>query len=748
MFAEVIVDISLEKLDRIFQYIIPEPLKEKAVPGAQVKVPFGKGNRMVDGFIVGLSEKADYPVERMKSIAEIPKKAVVMESQLIALAYWIKKQYGGTLNDALRTVLPVKKTVKAVEKRYLHRLASEEQFMQFKSECEKKHRTAQARLAAAFMEKDHWELGELKKAYGITMPVVHALEERNLICMTSDQIYRNPQLSNVKLEQKKQPVTLNEEQLGAVSDIMKAYESGVRTPWLLHGVTGSGKTEVYMELIRRMISLGKQCIVLIPEISLTFQTVQRFSRQFGSQVSFLHSRLSQGERFDQYVRAKKGEISVMIGPRSALFTPFSRLGLIIVDEEQENSYKSESVPRYHAREAAIYRSRLCGGMVVLGSATPSVETYYHVQKGDYGISRLTKRAVLHAVLPNVHVVDMREELKEGNRSIFSRSLKTLIRDRLSKKQQIMLFLNRRGFAGFVSCRSCGQALKCPHCDVSLTFHQNRKGDRGALVCHYCGYETEMVTRCPACGSHYVGTFGIGTQKVEQYLAKEFPDARILRMDADTTRGKEGHEKILLAYQNHEADILVGTQMIVKGHDFPNVTLVGAIAADLSLNGADYTAAEKTYQLLAQAAGRAGRGSIPGDVVIQTYQPNHYSICAAADKDYQSFYQNEITFRTMAGYPPVQHLLAVFVSSGEENAVEACAKAAAVFLKDYKNIQVLGPMKASPYRANDQYRNVIYVRDPDSERLIFYKERLEEWLKEQAGYRDTSVTYDFDPSHSY
>ena len=651
MFAEVIVDISLEKLDRIFQYRIPEALEEKAVPGAQVRVPFGKGNRIVDGFIVSLSAEAGYPVERMKSIVEIPKKAVVMESQLIALAYWMRKQYGGTMNDALRTVLLVKKTVRAVEKRYLHRLVSVEQLALFRRECEKKHRTAQARLAAALMEKDHWELSELKEKYGVTKPVVRALEEKKLVLQTSDRIYRNPQFEGMSLDGG-QSFPLNEEQSRAVSDIMTEYESGVHRPWLLHGVTGSGKTEVYMELIRRMLALGKECIVLIPEIALTFQTVQRFRQQFGNKISFLHSRLSQGERYDQYMRAKNGEISIMIGPRSALFTPFSRLGLIIVDEEQENSYKSESVPRYHAREAAIYRGKLCGGMVVLGSATPSVESYYHVENGDYGISRLTKRAVKNAVLPDVHVVDMREELREGNRSIFSRKLKEMIRDRLLKKQQIMLFLNRRGFAGFVSCRSCGKAMKCPHCDVSLTFHKERNRGKGGLVCHYCGYETEMITRCPDCGSPYVGTFGIGTQKVEQYLAQEFPDARILRMDADTTRGKEGHEKLLLAFQKKEADIMVGTQMIVKGHDFPDVTLVGAIAADLSLNSSDYTAAEKTYQLLAQAAGRAGRGGTCGDVVIQTYQPNHYSIRAAQDKNYQSFYENEIAFRKMLSYPPI------------------------------------------------------------------------------------------------
>lgn len=782
MFAEVIVDISLEKLDRIFQYIIPDNLHERAVPGAQVRVPFGKGNRIVDGFIVSLSKKADYPVERMKAIAEVPEKSVVMESQLIALAYWLKKQYGGTMNDALRTVLPVKKTVKAVEKRYLHRLVSVEEMLRFREECIKKRRTAQKRLSDAMIEKDQWELSELKQAHDVSMAVIRTLEQMGLIRMDSGRIYRNPQIAGTDItgtvitgtditgtgitqadivrtdiagmDMEPPEVSLNEEQLRAVRDILNAYGQGRRFPWLLHGVTGSGKTEVYMELIKKMIALGKQCIVLIPEISLTFQTVQRFQRQFGDKVSFLHSRLSQGERYDQFLRAKHGELQIMIGPRSALFTPFSNLGMIIVDEEQENSYKSESVPRYHAREAAIYRAKLCGGMAVLGSATPSVDTYYHVTAGDYGISRLTKRAVENAVLPNVQVVDMREELKDGNRSIFSRRLKELIENRLSKKQQIMLFLNRRGYAGFVSCRSCGQAFRCPHCDISLTFHQRGSADDGYLACHYCGYETEMVKRCPVCGSPFVGTFGIGTQKVEQYVKKDFPNARIIRMDADTTKGKGGHEKLLLAYKNHEADILVGTQMIVKGHDFPNVTLVGAIMADLSLNGSDYTAAEKTYQLLAQAAGRAGRRSLPGEVVIQTYQPNHYSILAAANKDYPEFYRNEISFRKMLEYPPVRHLLAVLLSGEEEETVCECANALAGFLKegwngqDSQGWQALGPVKASLYRANDQYRKVIYIRNRDPQALILCKERMEERVRGMELFRNVSVTYDFDPQHSY
>ncbi|MDE6688104.1 MAG: primosomal protein N', partial [Lachnospiraceae bacterium] len=376
---------------------------------------------------------------------------------------------------------------------------------------------------------------------------------------------------------------------------------------LLHGITGSGKTEVYMELIEKNISMGKQAIVLIPEIALTFQTLMRFYARFGDRVSVLHSRLSDGERYDQYERARTGQLDVMIGPRSALFTPFMQLGLIVIDEEHENSYKSEKMPKYHAREVAEYIAKRDHAALVLGSATPSLESYYRALKGEYRLYELKYRPQ-NAVLPQVYIADMRKELKEGNKSFFSRKLKELMLERLLREEQIMLFINRRGYAGFVSCRECGYVVKCPHCDVSLSQHHGNgmyQKKEQKLICHYCGYQTDMLMECPECGSPYIAGFRAGTQRIEEELKKWYPSVRVLRMDADTTRKKEDYEKILSSFAAHEADVLIGTQMIVKGHDFPNTTLVGAIAADLSLSVGDYRAAERTFQLLTQAAGRAG-----------------------------------------------------------------------------------------------------------------------------------------------
>ena len=465
--------------------------------------------------------------------------------------------------------------------------------------------------------------------------------------MTEERQYRNPVMRAGERDQ--QPV-LNDQQRRIVDTVTGDYRQGIRKTYLIHGVTGSGKTEVYMGIIEKVIAEHKQVIVLIPEIALTFQTVSRFYRRFGERVSVMHSRLSQGEKFDQFERAKAGEIDIMIGPRSALFTPFEHLGLIVIDEEHETSYQSEMPPKYHAREVAVHRASMVGASVILGSATPSLESYYRAQKGRYTLFTLTKRAG-GASLPKVWVTDLREELERKNRSIFGGKLMELMQDRLAKKEQIILFLNRRGYAGSVSCRKCGEVIKCPHCSVSMTAHM-RYGRLEHLVCHYCGYQATMPALCPKCRSRYIGTFGIGTQKVEQLVRERFPQARVLRMDADTTTGKEGHEKILRDFAAGSADILIGTQMIVKGHDFPNVTLVGILAADLSLNVGDFRAAERTYQLLAQAAGRAGRGEKPGDVVLQTYQPEHYSIVSAAKQDYLGFYEQELIQRQILHYPPV------------------------------------------------------------------------------------------------
>jgi primosomal protein N' (replication factor Y) len=510
-------------------------------------------------------------------------------------------------------------------------------------------------------------------------------------------------------------------------------------------VTGSGKTEVYLGIIEEMIAMGKQAIMLIPEIALTYQTLLRFYKRFGNRVSVINSSLSAGEKYDQIERAKAGELDVMIGPRSALFTPFPDLGIIVVDEEHENSYKSETSPRYHARETAVEIASLCGASVVLGSATPSMEAYYRAVQGEYKLYEMKERPG-NSVLPSVYTIDLREELKQGNRSIFSRKLKELMQERLSKGEQTILFLNRRGYAGFISCRSCGHVMKCPHCDVSLSEHRN-----GMLTCHYCGYQERKPSKCPSCGSPYLMGFKAGTEQVEEAIHREFPGARVLRMDADTTRRKDSYERILSAFADEEADILVGTQMIVKGHDFPRVTLVGVLAADLSLNRNDYRAGERTFQLLTQAAGRAGRGEQPGEVVVQTYQPEHYSVVYAAKQDYEGFYGEEIAYRELVGYPPVEHMLAVLIVSRVQEEGELLGKEMTDLVKremaDVAGLRVIGPAQAAIGKLSDLYRHSFYVRHGTYQTLVEAKDRLERFCRERE-LRGQTVQFDFDPMNTF
>ena len=542
-------------------------------------------------------------------------------------------------------------------------------------------------------------------------------------------------------------VSLNLTQRRVADEILSGWQRGDERPCLIHGVTGSGKTEVYMEIIEQVVKSGKQAIVLIPEIALTFQTVLRFYNHFGDRVSILNSRMSAGERSDQFERAKSGLLDVMIGPRSALFTPFPNLGVIIIDEEHEAAYKSETVPRYHARETAIARAQMCGARVVLGSATPSVESYDRAKQGQYRLFEMKER-VSARPLPSVYTVDLREELRNGNRSIFSDKLRELITDRLEKKEQIMLFINRRGVAGFVSCRSCGEVIKCPHCDVSLNLHNN-----GKLVCHYCGYEQPMVKECPSCGSPYIGGFKAGTQKIEEMVKRQFPTARVLRMDLDTTRKKGGYEEILSAFANGEADILIGTQMIVKGHDFPNVTLVGVLAADLSLHISDYRAAERTFQLLTQAAGRAGRGHRQGEVVIQTYQPEHYSVVTAAEQDYKAFFEQEIFLREMMHYPPKWHMLVIHAAGAQEMLVKQAQDVLKYKIltqsdNEKSSLQVIGPADAAVSKVNDIYRKMLYAKAADYQKLVSIKNMLEEYIRIDPAFRNVNIQFDFDPMNGF
>ncbi|MEE1008378.1 MAG: primosomal protein N' [Agathobacter sp.] len=740
-YANVIVDISHEKLDKTFQYIVPDELEDILEVGMLVNIPFGK--RIIKGYIMELTDILEYDIGKLKPIAGTVNESVKIETQLIQLAYWIKKNYGSTMNQALKTVIPIKKKTKEIIRKTIHLAISEESAKQKLQFFESKSQVARARFLRELIEQKSIDKSVVTSKLNIQSSVIKAFEDMGIVEITSSRNYRNP-VSH--LQSKGYNLTLNESQQHVVDEIIKDYDNDIYNTYLLKGVTGSGKTEVYMELIAHVLSKGRQAIVLIPEIALTYQTVMRFYNRFGNRVSIMNSRLSTGERYDQFERAKEGKIDIMIGPRSALFTPFENLGLIIIDEEHEGSYKSETVPRYHAREVARERARMNNASVVLGSATPSVESYYEAKNGNYKLLELPKR-VNNKELPECEVVDLRQELRNGNKSILSVRLQKLMEDRLKKGQQIMLFLNRRGVLGFISCRSCGFVVKCPHCDVSLSQHNN-----GKMVCHYCGYEEPVRKVCPKCGSKYIGGFNAGTQKVEMLVQKRFPEARTLRMDYDTTRTKDSYEKILQSFANREADILIGTQMIVKGHDFSNVTLVGVLAADMSLHVSDYHSSERTFQLLTQAAGRAGRGNIPGNVIIQTYNPKHYSILTAKEQDYESFYEQEIEYRKMLFYPPVWNLLVIWTMSKDADRLDKACQLLVLELEknisDRRKVQLVGPADANISKINDVYRKVIYLKAKDYEILVGLKDAAEKYVKDNSVYKDVSVQYDFNPMSGF
>ena len=744
-YANIIVDISHEKVDRPFQYKIPERLKGKIEAGTCVQVPFGMGNKQLKGYVIEVTDRAEYDTSKLKEISKIEEGTVSAEANAIKLAWWMKTTYGSTMIQCLKTVLPVKKEMRQLEKRTVKRLAGKEEILFEKNEAVRKHQPAKARLLAELLEMEELTYELVTGKLNVTSSTIKSLERQSLIKIHTQSYYRNPVKEEDTQTEKK---ILSRKQQEIVDEVLSDYDNSHTGTYLIHGITGSGKTEVYMEMIEGMVQRQKASIVLIPEIALTYQTLKRFYNRFGDRVSVMNSTLSNGEKYDQFERAKKGEIDVIIGPRSALFTPFKEIGLIIIDEEHENSYKSENMPKYHARETAIEIARMHGAGVVLGSATPSLEAYYRAKKGEYKLFTLKER-LTGGTLPDVYTVDLREELRQGNRSIFSVKLKELMEDRLEKRQQIMLFLNRRGYAGFVSCRACGLVLKCPHCDVSLSEHRG-----GRLICHYCGYEQPAVNKCPDCGSKYILGFKAGTEQVEELVKKEFPHARVLRMDADTTRKKESYEQILSSFANGEADILVGTQMIVKGHDFPNVTLVGILAADMSLSANDYRAGERTFQLLTQAAGRAGRGEKPGEVVIQTYQPEHYSIVHAAEQNYEAFYEAEMCYRDLLSYPPAAHMMAVQITAKEEERGEKLSVHLSNMIKEeYKDravklrLSVIGPAKAGIGKINDIYRYVFYVKCREYVYLTQIKDKLEEEIF-TLQLKNEMVQFDFDPMNTF
>ena len=689
-------------------------------PGSLVLVPFGKGNVLRKGYVIALKDDCGMDPEKVKEIAELP----VNDSgysegysedddgaTAIALAAWMKRRYGSTMAAALRTVLTSRKPGKPVKTREIELALSREEAQRQLEVYVKKHQVARERLLRELMEVPRQPYSLITGKLHITAPVIRAMSSAGVIKVTEEESFRNPVLFDKADEERKE---LSEAQKAIVDGVLADFDAGKSTVSLIHGITGSGKTEVYISIIKGIVDRGRKAIMLIPEIALTYQTLLRFYRYFGERVSVMNSS----------ERARRGEIDVIIGPRSALFTPFAQLGVIVIDEEHEGSYKNESMPKYHTREVAEELARLKNACVVLGSATPSLESYYRAQNGAYKLYTLTER-LTGGTLPTVEIADLRQELRNGNRSILSERL------------------NRRGVAGFVSCRSCGSVIKCPHCDISLSLHKNNR-----LVCHYCGYEQPGVKECPECGSPYISGFRAGTEQIEEHLKIRYPGARVLRLDADTTSRKGSYDKILSSFANREADILVGTQMIVKGHDFPGVTLVGILLADMSLYAGDYRAAERTFQLLTQAAGRAGRGDVPGNVVIQTYQPENYAVQYASAQDYEGFFAEEMRYRSLLLYPPAAHMLCVQLQSDNEDRAESLAgRLRELFVRDDPEVLVIGPAKGSLTKIRDQYRYVIYIKDANYDKLVRCKDRAEAfyaYLVKIGKDPQVQVQFDFDP----
>lgn len=746
MYADVIVDISHKNIDRPFCYRIPPESEGQITIGTKVRIPFGKGNTERCGYVVAFSDgpSDEIPEDRIKDLLGVAERSVSAEENLIELAAFIRERYGSTMITALKTVLPVKKEIKKKEEKMIVSAVPVLTIEQGIMEAERKKQRAKVRLLRELLNNEKISYTLVTGKLNVSSPTVKSLEKDGFITI---EVNTGSTLPFGFRNGKEEKPELSAEQNVIIDEINKDRVAGIAGQYYIHGITGSGKTEVYMRLIEDCLKDGKQAILLIPEISLTYQNLQRFYKRFGEKVAVMHSKLTDGEKFKQFTKAREGAVSIMIGPRSALFTPFTNLGMIIIDEEHESSYKSETTPKYHAREVALKLGEIVHATVVMGSATPSLESYYRIQNGEIKVFKLTKR-LTGGTLPDVHIVDMKEELAAGNKSVFSRKLKSLMEDRLEKGEQMMLFLNRRGYCGSILCRECGEVVKCPHCDISLSEHRG-----GVLMCHYCGYTTDPVRICPKCGSNKIAGFRAGTEQIEESIHKIFPQAVVLRMDADTTKKSEDYENILSKFAAGEADILLGTQMIVKGHDFKGVTLMGILLADMSLSSNDYRAAERTFQLLTQAAGRAGRGDVPGETVIQTYQPEHYAITYAAAQDYEGFYEEEIAYREFMDYPPAGHMLCVQffgpdwtrlsrLSVGMTNEVKeklpAFAKA---------NVKQIGPGKAALGKKQDIYRQVVYYKNASVEPLIAIKDYMEKRMTEISVIKE-QIQFDLDPINSF
>lgn len=739
-YAKVIVDLPVKEVDKPFTYYIPPELAEDIEIGYEVEVPFR--NRKLSGYVIDLKKKIDVEMANLKKIIRLKSSLPLFNSELLVLAKWIAKYYQSHLITVLKCIIPSghrnKKQKRVVRLNY--------PVLEMKEKvAEMSDRAYKQKEALKYLIKNQEQsltTSALARKVDTSSGTIRRLYEKDLITYEKVEVQRVPYSD--KDFSPTQPLSLTSQQQEALNKAKELLEQSGADTMLLKGVTGSGKTEIYLQAIDKVLQSGGEAIVLVPEISLTPQTVERFKSRLGEKVAIYHSRLSDGERYDEWLRMKKGKAKVVVGARSAIFSPFNNLKLIIIDEEHETSYKQTSHPKYQTRDVAEKRAKLNEAVTILGTATPSLEAYYRVKTGDYEFANLSKR-IDNKPLPPVEVVDMREELKEGNRSMFSQNLTEAIEDRLAKNEQILLFLNRRGFSTFVLCRECGFVLECPNCDVSLTYHADQK----LLRCHYCDYQRSIPDICPECESRYIRYFGIGTQKVEKAVKESFPEARILRMDVDTTTRKGAHQKIINQFKNGEADILLGTQMIAKGHDFANVTLVGVITADTSLNFPDFRAAENTFQLLTQVAGRAGRGEVTGKVIVQTYDPEHYSIQLAKEHDYESFYSYEIETRREMNYPPFSHLINLIIKGENEEKVSKIANQLGVILnkkieKEKMEGQILGPVPAPLEKLRGKYRWQIILKSDNLTQMRRLNQCGLEILNDSVDLGSVMINVDVDP----
>lgn len=796
--AKVIVDVPSISINQTFDYLIPDKFLKILQPGMRVVIPFGP--RKITGFVVGKAGSSE--AKQLREIIEVLDLTPVLTDELLALGRWLAEEtlclyitaYQAMLPNVLkakyekeivrhcemsdlppelatlfahRDVIPYEAFTQSQVSYYQLQKAIEEKLVTINylvtSKITKKYETwikpamdayrleeyyhdlpkqakRQKQIIQFFIEHpDEIEQKRLRQLLNINRSHLKTLIEKSVLKEEKREAYRNPYAeSNFETTS---PLPLTPEQEQALELIQKPIRHQQHDVILLHGVTGSGKTEVYLQAIDQVIKKGQEAIVLVPEISLTPQMVRRFKGRFGSQVAVLHSALSSGEKFDEWRKVLNKEVKVVVGARSAIFAPFENLGIIIIDEEHELSYKQEDQPRYHARDVAIQRGKHHSCPVILGSATPTLESYARAKKGVYQLATLTKRTNEQA-LPSVQVVDMRDELHAGNRTMFSRTLQEKIVDRIEKGEQIILLLNRRGYSTFVMCRDCGHVKECPHCDIALTFHKNNQ----RLKCHYCSYEELMPTNCPACESDLIRYFGTGTQRVEESLKELIPQASIIRMDVDTTRRKGAHERLLNRFANQEANILLGTQMIAKGLDFPNVTLVGVLTADSILHIPDFRSGEKTFQLLTQVSGRAGRHELPGEVIIQTYTPDHYSIELASQHHYEQFFFREMQIRKTFRYPPYVFLTLITVSHPNHLKVVESIQRMTQWLKSQFSPEtvILGPTPSPLSRIKNRYRYqcmIKYKHEPELKQII---QRMMQQFTDDIEKNDLQIHVDFQP----